>query len=434
MNYLIRFVQVHESFRQPEIEALAALNDIDLKWVFYSKDDEKSAKELIFRSISCKSIHEIWGHGNTYPSLYASTESLSRHLWPIYGQSSFRFRFDDYQGSRSWSSGREIIQTFSYLNLQGPVSMSSPEQTFTVFEQFEKDASEPNRLFIGRFVGGSSRTEILAKYTLKKREYINTTSMDSELAFLTANITCAAPDKLFYDPFVGTGSLPIACAHFGGLTLGSDIDGRMVRGTADKNIGTNFQQYALTGRWMGGIISDLTNTPLRTRARWLDGIVCDPPYGVREGLKVLGSKKEGKGREVQYINREAAHLQDDHIPPKRAYSLTAILDDILHFAALTLLDNGRISVWMPTSNDEQGNLDVPSHQALELVAECEQVFNKWSRKLLTYRRIPGLDAGENRQSVRKAAGGHANDLNVFRKRYFEGFKSVNEEAAQGREL
>ena len=130
--------------------------------------------------------------------------------------------------------------------------------------------------------------------------------MDSELALLTANLTLAAPDKIFYDPFVGTGSFPIACSHFGARTLGSDIDGRMLRGKNGKDIRTNFRQYGLVDRYLDGFISDLTNTPLRM-GRWLDGIVCDPPYGVREGLKVLGSK-DGSGKEAVYINGEAAHL------------------------------------------------------------------------------------------------------------------------------
>lgn len=61
--------------------------------------------------------------------------------------------------------------------------------------------------------------------------------MDSELAFLTANLSLAGRGKVFYDPFIGTGSLPIACAHFGSMVLGSDIDGRMLRGS-DKVSGT----------------------------------------------------------------------------------------------------------------------------------------------------------------------------------------------------
>jgi tRNA G10 N-methylase Trm11 len=34
---------------------------------------------------------------------------------------------------------------------------------------------------------------------------------------------------LVYDPFVGTGSLLVAAAHLGALTLGADIDVRVLR-------------------------------------------------------------------------------------------------------------------------------------------------------------------------------------------------------------
>lgn len=37
MDYLIRFVQIHENFRRPEIEALAALTQTDLELVVYSE-------------------------------------------------------------------------------------------------------------------------------------------------------------------------------------------------------------------------------------------------------------------------------------------------------------------------------------------------------------------------------------------------------------
>jgi tRNA (guanine10-N2)-methyltransferase len=36
MEYLIRFVQQHEPFRKPEIDALAELCKINLRWVSYS--------------------------------------------------------------------------------------------------------------------------------------------------------------------------------------------------------------------------------------------------------------------------------------------------------------------------------------------------------------------------------------------------------------
>ena len=53
-----------------------------------------------------------------------------------------------------------------------------------------------------------------------------------------------------------------------------------------------------------------------------------------------------------------------------------MLDDILNFAAVSLVDNGRVSIWMPTANDEDVELRIPSHAAFELVATCIQVFNK----------------------------------------------------------
>lgn len=38
MDYLIRFVQMHESFRKPETEALAELFAIEIEWMFYAED------------------------------------------------------------------------------------------------------------------------------------------------------------------------------------------------------------------------------------------------------------------------------------------------------------------------------------------------------------------------------------------------------------
>ena len=36
-DYLIRFVQVHETFRKPEIEALAVLADINIEFLSYNE-------------------------------------------------------------------------------------------------------------------------------------------------------------------------------------------------------------------------------------------------------------------------------------------------------------------------------------------------------------------------------------------------------------
>lgn len=53
-----------------------------------------------------------------------------------------------------------------------------------------------------------------------------------------------------------------------------------------------------------------------------------------------------------------------------------MLDDLMDFAAVMLVDDGRLSFWMPTANDEELLLEIPSHPCLELVTVCLQAFNK----------------------------------------------------------
>ena len=38
MDYLIRFVQMHETFRKPEIDALSEINNINIEWLSYSEE------------------------------------------------------------------------------------------------------------------------------------------------------------------------------------------------------------------------------------------------------------------------------------------------------------------------------------------------------------------------------------------------------------
>jgi tRNA (guanine10-N2)-methyltransferase len=189
--------------------------------------------------------------------------------------------------------------------------MKDPDHEFCILEewQFQSVALgvyQPQAVHLCRFIGNSGR-DVIQKYDLKKRQYISTTSMDSELALVTANICLAADGKLFYDPFVGTGSFPIASAHFGAMAWGSDIDGRSIRGKGKTGLLTNFVQYGITNCFGDSFVADLTNTPVRA-ARLFDGIICDPPYGVREGLKVLGSRDPNKSKELVLIDGEPNHL------------------------------------------------------------------------------------------------------------------------------
>ena len=45
-----------------------------------------------------------------------------------------------------------------------------------------------------------------------------------------ANQALVSPGDLVYDPFVGSGSIALACQSLGGVVMGSDLDQRVLRG------------------------------------------------------------------------------------------------------------------------------------------------------------------------------------------------------------
>lgn len=87
---------------------------------------------------------------------------------------------------------------------------------------------------------------------------------------------------------------------------------------------------------MGVFLGDVTRSPLRVvEGGWLDGIACDPPYGVRAG----GKKTVSKGREVTSPKR--------HIVAKETCRLGVLLWKLLDFAARHLRVGGRMTYWVP---------------------------------------------------------------------------------------
>ena len=289
--------------------------------------NEEAARTLIARSILARDIYELWGKGLNYEEVHADVRRRTQDRWGAFKQVPFRFTVEEFAGKHSQQEKRAIIQSFAYIGFEGPIRMKDPDEHFFVFEDYVSDKEAPGltrttdsaswerplkHIYFARWLGGSSR-DLINTYDLKKRRYISTTSMDAELSLVTSNMAHAAPGKLFYDPFVGTGSFCVAAAHFGALVWGSDIDPRSFRGKDENGNGrkndmglhSNFQQYGTMSKFADAFSSDLTNTPLRNH-QFLDGIVCDPPYGVREGLRVLGTR-EGRGKEEVLLDGVPAH-------------------------------------------------------------------------------------------------------------------------------
>ncbi|KAJ5168273.1 tRNA (guanine(10)-N2)-methyltransferase [Penicillium canariense] len=440
MEYLVVLAQCHETFRQAELQALATLHGIDLEIIAYNEwtphcivrlKDDTAARALISRSILAKDILELWGQGATYEELHADVHRRTQHRWADYRHVAYSLSVDCFSGKRSTAKKREIFESFTYLQLKGPVRLKNPDEQFRVAEEYVTDveacaiktkkSSEPRRIYLGRWIAKGSR-DVVDTHNLKKRKYISTTSMDAELSLVTANMALAAPGKVFYDPFVGAGSFLVAASHFGALTMGSDIDPRAFRGKEHERqngiaMMQNFQQYNLTSKFLDAFTSDLTNTPLRETA-FLDGIICDPPYGVREGLRVLGTR-DGNPIPPVIIDGVLAHYREGFIPPKRPYGFEALQRDVLDFAVRTLVPHGRLAMWMPTASDEAVEFPVPMHPNLEVVSVCVQPFSNWSRRLMIYRRLPEGQTSDVTLGRIKADGEgvSADDLNAFRVKY-----------------
>lgn len=128
-----------------------------------------------------------------------------------------------------------------------------------------------------------------------------------------------------------------------------------------------------------------------------------------------------------------------YIPPKRPYGFEALQRDVLDFAVRSLVPNGRLAMWMPTSNDEAVEFPVPMHPNLEVVAVSVQYFSNCrlkpysraretrrinvmipigARRLMTYRRLPDGEVSDISKGRSKAdeRGISADELNRFRRK------------------
>ncbi|RIB14870.1 S-adenosyl-L-methionine-dependent methyltransferase [Gigaspora rosea] len=407
MKNLIQFAQFHEEFRLPELESLAKIEDVKLKYnneeykkncpfLIVNIEAEEEAARLVKRAILIKNIYELWGMGETYDEVHAQVKACSER-WSLYTHKSFKFTVSGFGSTCSSDYQVRIINSFSYLGFEGDIDLKNPQVQFGVLEDYGLDPHAgippptPYTIYFGRLIASGNR-DLVQKYNLKKRKYIGNTSMDAELSLIMANQALASPGKLIYDPFVGTGSFLLTCAHFGAFTLGSDIDGRQIRGQADKSIKSNIDQYNLGDKVLDTLVFDICHHPWRENL-WFDAIVTDPPYGVRAGAKKLGRKDPTKRPRV--IDGVPAHKRENYYPPTKPYEMSEVLIDLLEFAARFLIVGGRLVYWLPTIVDEYSSADIPDHPCMVLISNSEQNFGQWSRRLITMEKFKENIEGEH---------------------------------------
>ncbi|PKA57461.1 tRNA (guanine10-N2)-methyltransferase [Apostasia shenzhenica] len=254
MWFLCVFFHRLLDYRRPEVEALAELfgafqpveegsqathprslqwklpenHHIDSPFHFVNLPTEEIAEKIARRSMLIKGIYELWGQGTTHKDLEEAIRDFpdERKLPYLTPESSFRIVVDSFGKVISFQEQNEHIRGLSYIPFQGRVDLSNPDHKFWLMEiddYGENNGLPPvveRRIFFGREVGVADR-KLLPTYQLRNRKYIGPTAMDAEIAFLMANQGLAQPGKLIYDPFVGTGSILVAAAHFGAMTMTS---------------------------------------------------------------------------------------------------------------------------------------------------------------------------------------------------------------------
>lgn len=409
-------------------------------------EDEEHARILARRCILIKSVFVFYGQGFNYDELHAANRTLQGEWSRFTHDTSFRFLVTAYNHKIPQTRQREVIESFSYMGFLGKIDLKNPDIILTCFEEYddcrgttrEKHEGDGHfrEVFFGRLLEEGSARLLIAKFDVKKRNYYGNTSMESEISLLMANQTLAAPGKLLYDPFMGTGSMAYPTAHFGAMVFGSDIDGRQMRGKEKvPGVIRAATQYGVASRILGLSTFDVTRNPWRC-GELFDAIVTDPPYGVRAGAKRLGRKKELTPTQRDLCMQYSLSGRPDdqpYIPPTRPYELSHLAADLVILARYLLKPGGRLVFFLPTVTEEYEEVDVSTMvcEGMDVIANSLQDFGSWGRRLVTIKKTTSqIYPRPTFDTISKSGTEHVPAHRDFREKYFQGFKPQKDESLE----
>ncbi|GAW02478.1 tRNA guanosine-2 -O-methyltransferase [Lentinula edodes] len=445
-KYLVVFAQAHQEFRVPELESVAQLYNFKISlsdepeerdpsrpFMIIELESENHVRLLAKRCILIKSIYEFYGRGSTYEVLHLRNRA-KRHMWERYiPETSFKFIVAAYNHKIPQHRQKEVVESFAYMGFMGKIDMKTPEITLGCFEEYatrngqtrERHEGDGDflQVYFGRLIEEGTARPLVQLFDVKKRSYFGNTSMEAEISLLMANQTLACSGKLIYDPFMGTGSMAYPVAYFGAQVMGSDIDGRQMRGKqTTPGVFRAASQYGVASR-----IIDICT---------FDTHLTD---GVRAGAKRLGRKKElDADRLALYHEHRTNPRPDDspYIPPTRPYELSDLAVDLVLLARYLLKPGGRLVFFLPTVTDQYEEVDIYTMlcDGMEVIANSLQDFGSWGRRLVTIRKVTSelypppdfsiRDSEAQDETQRVPAHRH------FREKYFQGFKKAEEVEAE----
>ncbi|KAF0695245.1 Aste57867_13937 [Aphanomyces stellatus] len=386
-QFLVYFYHRYLDFRFPEFDAVLKIHGFDDVSHVYTLPDppvdgttptpflqitlpsDDVAAKIAARCVLVKGIYTYLAQAPTYDILQ---DWLVAH-GPLHADdASWSFWVDCFGAKLSLQDQdtRRLRLTSIEACFPGPVQLKHAACTYWLVEEkgtTSAEAASVKQIYFARELPQAERTarEYVLKHSLKKRKFIGSTSMDHELSLLMANLALVQPMSIVCDPFVGTASVLVACAQFGGVCLGGDIDAHALRGTvAGVNIFANFDQYNLPPpdllQW------DVSRPVVRPDVAWFDAIICDPPYGFRE------------------------KAQAKHASSASSTAPKSVLLSLLDFAAPRLVVGGRLVYVMACQKRMAADYaaHVPTHGALRMVHLCvQEMTRKWVRLFLTMEKI-----------------------------------------------
>ncbi|XP_053737182.1 tRNA (guanine(10)-N2)-methyltransferase homolog isoform X1 [Synchiropus splendidus] len=440
LQYLLHLAQDNLDFRLPEIKSLLTLRGrhfhatekFDEKSPFWCLNDlsEEDVCGVMARSVCAKSAFELWGHGHTHSELKESllkypTENMLPYLQK---DSSYRINVFTFNKTLEFAERIKKIDALEYLPFEGTVSLKNPQHVFCLLEDYGIDPNnipdDPFYIYFGRWIADGQR-ELIRSHSVKNRHFIGNTSMDAGLSFIMTNHAMVKENDLVFDPFVGTGSLLVACSHFGAYVCGADIDYNTIHGRGrssrkdqkwrgpDENIRANLRQYGTEKMYVDVMVSDASK-PVWKKGPLFDAIITDPPYGVRESTRRTGSHKDH--------NKPADGIYaESHVPVSQSYHLSDIFTDLLNFSAEHLVMGGRLVYWLPIYRPEYTEEMIPLHPCLRLVSNCEQTLSSHtSRRLITMEKIKEPEDSDSVAHLSDPGFKPYQAHNAFREKYFSG--------------
>ncbi|XP_053993478.1 tRNA (guanine(10)-N2)-methyltransferase homolog isoform X3 [Hylaeus volcanicus] len=387
--------------------ALGKDEDVFIVLLLPLSDVPKIASQILNRSVLIKGFYHLWAKAPSYDTIQSNFRvPLSMIQEWINPKKSFSFLIKSFGHCLSETEKIQRMSHFSFLFTSDiKANIKNPDTKLVIFEKWERsavcDSPTLQQVFFTRTIEASpSRLPWFSKYSLKSRPILGPTTLDHELSFLMANQAKITPGTIVLDPFCGTGSLLLAASHFGALTLGGDIDSRVLKGwgvsrfnlnvpvlSENTSIFQNFIHYDLPVPEILRIdIAAWTRYPVKAMTSyikpWIDVILTDPPYGVRACVRhVACSTNMG---EENTVDKNA-----DFIPATHVTTTTCVINSLLDIASLLLVDHGLLVFLCPVIEiNALNDIEALKHPDLKLKAASLQSLSKGTaRVLLTYCRI-----------------------------------------------